>query len=115
VGTESPVAPTHCAGVCVIRVRTLALGSSFAATCKMRSLYRCSSSDKRDAVRDALVLHGYDDVFHGGTGDGRTLVVIHPDAYGGQVDYLVYRVDPAAQRTARSRMGLTPDVEDDPG
>jgi hypothetical protein len=81
----------------------------------MRSQYRCSSSDKREAAQDALVLHGYEDVFCGDTSDRRILVVVHPDAYGGRVDYIVYRVDPAAQRTSRSSARLTPDVEDDSG
>ena len=44
----------------------------------------------------------YDDVFYADTSDGRTLVVIHDDIYAGRVDYIVYRVDPTAQRTARS-------------
>jgi hypothetical protein len=68
----------------------------------MRSQYRCSSSDKREAAQDALIAHGYDDVFCGDTSDRRTLVVIHPDAYSGRVDYIIYRVNPTAQRTARS-------------
>jgi len=68
----------------------------------MRSQYRFSTSDRREAAQDALIAHGYDDVFCGGTGDRRTLVVIHPDAYSGRVDYLVYKVDPAAMRTART-------------
>jgi hypothetical protein len=68
----------------------------------MRSQYRCSTSDTREAAQDALIAHGYDDVFCGDTKDRRTLVVIHPDAYSGRVDYLVYKVDPAAVRTARS-------------
>jgi hypothetical protein len=79
----------------------------------MRSQYRCSSSDKRDSAQDALIPHGYDNVFGAGTSDRRTLVVIHPDAHGCRVDYIVYRVDPAAEQTARSRMGPTPDVGDD--
>jgi hypothetical protein len=68
----------------------------------MRSQYRCSSSQQREAAQDALVAHGYDDVFCADTSDGRTLVVIHDDIYAGRVDYIVYRVDPTAQRTARS-------------
>jgi len=68
----------------------------------MRSQYRFSTSDRREAAQDALIAHGYDDVFCGGTGDRKTLVVIHPDAYSGRVDYLVYKVDPAAMRTART-------------
>jgi hypothetical protein len=68
----------------------------------MRSQYRCSSSEQREAAQAALVAHGYDDVFCGDTGDRRTLVVIHDDIYAGRVDYLVYHVDPTAQRTARS-------------
>lgn len=68
----------------------------------MRSQYRCSTSDMREAAQDALTAHGYDDVFCGDTSDRRTLVVIHPDAYSGRVDYLVYKVDPAAVCTERS-------------
>jgi hypothetical protein len=68
----------------------------------MRSQYRCSSSDKREADQEALIAHGYDEVYHEDEGDRRTLVVFHPEFYAGRVDYIVYRVDPAAQRTARS-------------
>jgi hypothetical protein len=68
----------------------------------MRSQYRCSSSDKREAAQNALVAHGYDDVFCADTSDRRTLVVIHPDVFAGRVDYIVYKVDAVAQRTARS-------------
>jgi len=68
----------------------------------MRSQYQCSSSQQREAAQDALVAHGYDDVFCADTSDGRTLVVIHDDIYAGRVDHIVYRVDPTAQRTARS-------------
>jgi hypothetical protein len=68
----------------------------------MRSQYRFTTSDKREAAQDALIAHGYDDVFCEDTRDRRTLIVIHPDAYSGRVDYLVYKVDPAAVRTARS-------------
>lgn len=68
----------------------------------MRSQYRCSSSDKRVAAQEALVAHGYDYVFCADTSDGRTLVVIHPDVYAGRVDYIVYRADPTARRTART-------------
>jgi hypothetical protein len=96
-------------------VRRLALASSLTATCTKRSQYRCSSSDKREAAQDSLILHGYGDVFCAGTSDTRTHVVIHPDAYGCRVDYIVHRVDPAAERIARSRMGPTPDVGDDSG
>ena len=68
----------------------------------IRSQYRCSSSDKRVAVQDALVGHGYDDVFCADTSERRTLVVNHPDVYAGRVDYIMYKVDPAAVRTART-------------
>jgi hypothetical protein len=71
----------------------------------MRSQYRCSSSDKREAAQDALIAHGYDDVFCADTSDRRTLVVVHPDTYAARVDDLVYRVDPAAQGTDRSMGG----------
>jgi hypothetical protein len=64
----------------------------------MRSQYRCSSSDKREEVEDVLHAHGYDDVFPAGANDRRTLVIVHPDAFVGRVAYLVYRVDPTAQR-----------------
>jgi hypothetical protein len=68
----------------------------------MRSQYRCSSSDKREAAQGALIAHGYDDVFCADTSDRRTLVVLHPDVYAGRVDYLVHKVDPAALITART-------------
>jgi hypothetical protein len=68
----------------------------------MRSQYRFSSSDKREAAQEALIAHGYDDVFCSDSSDRRTLVVIHPAAYSGRVDYLVYKVDPTALRTART-------------
>jgi hypothetical protein len=68
----------------------------------MTSQYRCSSSDKRKAAQDALIAHGYDDVFCADTSDRRTLVVIHPDVYAGRVDDLVRKADPAALLTARS-------------
>jgi len=68
----------------------------------MRSQYQCSSSQQREAAQDALVAHGYDDVFCADTSGGRPLVVIPDDIYAGRVDYIVYRVDPTAQRTARS-------------
>jgi hypothetical protein len=101
-GRVLTAAPHSACGRFVIRVRTLALASPFPATCKMRSQYRCSSSDKRDSVRDALVLHGYDDVFCADTSDRRTVVVIHPDAYAARVDSIIHRVDLAAVLTART-------------
>jgi hypothetical protein len=36
-----------------------------------------------------------------------------PTPHGCRVDHIVYRVDPAAEQTAESRMGPTPDVGDD--
>jgi hypothetical protein len=68
----------------------------------MRSQYRCSSSDKREAAQGALIAHGYDDVFCADTSDRRTLVVIHPDVYAGRVDYIVLKVDPPALLTGRT-------------
>jgi hypothetical protein len=64
--------------------------------------YRCSTSETRAAAQEALVRHGYDDVFDADTSDRRTLVVIHPDVYADRVDYFVYRVDPTARRIART-------------
>jgi hypothetical protein len=68
----------------------------------MRSQCLFSTSDKREAAQDALIAHGYDDVFCGDTSDRRALVVIHPDAYSGRVDYLLHKVDSAARCIARS-------------
>jgi hypothetical protein len=64
----------------------------------MTSRYRCSSGDKREEAQVKLHAHGYIEAICGDSGQGKTLVVQHPEAYVGRVDDLVRRADPSAQR-----------------
>ncbi len=64
----------------------------------MRSQYRCNSSDKREEVLAARYAPGYTGAFPADSDHGRSFVDVHPDVYAGRVAYLVYRLDPTAQR-----------------
>jgi hypothetical protein len=64
----------------------------------MTSQYLCSSDDKREEAQVKLHAHGYIEAIRGDSGQGKTLVVQHPEAYVGRVDDLVRRADPSAQR-----------------